>query len=85
VFAQKALNSAGNDGLLFGNPGQLGVQAVAVLAAMVYSGVMSFILLKIIGAVIPLRASAADESVGLDVANHGEEAYVQAGTTSGHH
>ena len=39
VFAQKALNSAGNDGLLFGNPGQLGVQAMAVVAAMVYSGV----------------------------------------------
>jgi len=85
VFAQKALNSAGNDGLLFGNPGQLGVQAAAVVAAMVYSGVMSFILLKIIGAVIPLRASASDESVGLDVCIHGEEAYVQAGTTSGAH
>jgi len=46
---------------------------------------MSFILLKIIGAVIPLRASASDESVGLDVCIHGEEAYVQAGTTSGAH
>ncbi len=77
VFAQKALNSAGNDGLLFGNPGQLGVQATAVVAAMVYSGVVSFILLKIIGAVIPLRATAADEGVGLDVTMHGEEAYVQ--------
>jgi Amt family ammonium transporter len=85
VFAQKALNSAGNDGLLFGNPGQLGVQATAVLAAMVYSGAMSFILLKIIGAIVPLRATSADESVGLDVSNHGEEAYVQAGTTSAAH
>jgi Amt family ammonium transporter len=85
VFAQKALNSAGNDGLLFGNPGQLGVQATAVVAAMVYSGVMSFILLKIIGAVIPLRATGADESVGLDVSNHGEEAYVQAGSAHSAH
>ena len=58
VFAQKALNSAGNDGLLFGNPGQLGVQAMAVVAAMVYSGAVSFILLKIIGVVVPLRASS---------------------------
>ena len=80
VFAQKALNSAGNDGLLFGNPGQLGVQAMAVVAAMVYSGAVSFILLKIIGAVVPLRANAADESVGLDLSVHGEEAYVQPGS-----
>ena len=80
VFAQKALNSAGNDGLLFGNPGQLGVQATAVVAAMVYSGAVSFILLKIIGAVVPLRATAADESVGLDLSVHGEEAYVQPGS-----
>jgi Amt family ammonium transporter len=80
VFAQKALNSAGNDGLLFGNPGQLGVQAMAVVAAMVYSGAVSFILLKIIGAVVPLRATAADESVGLDLSVHGEEAYVQPGS-----
>ena len=80
VFAQKALNSAGNDGLLFGNPGQLGVQAIAVVAAMVYSGAVSFILLKIIGAVVPLRATAADESIGLDLSVHGEEAYVQPGS-----
>ena len=85
VFAQKALNSAGNDGLLFGNPGQLGVQATAVLASIVYSGVVSFILLKIIGAVIPLRANAPDESVGLDVSMHGEEAYVQAGSAHAAH
>src|ERR687898_465930 len=61
VFADKALNAAGRDGLLFGNPGQLGIQAVAVAAALVYSGAVSFILLKIIGAIIPLRASASDE------------------------
>jgi Amt family ammonium transporter len=85
VFAQKALNAAGNDGLLFGNPGQLGVQALAVAASIVYSGVVSFILLKIIGAVIPLRANAPDESVGLDVSMHGEEAYVQAGSAHAAH
>ena len=78
VFAQKSLNGVA-DGLLFGNPGQLGTQAIAVLAAIVYSGVVSFILLKAIGAVIPLRANAADEGVGLDVSQHGEEAYVHAG------
>jgi Amt family ammonium transporter len=78
VFAQKSLNGLA-DGLLFGNPGQLGVQAAAVAAAIVYSGLVSFVLLKAIGAVIPLRAESADESIGLDVSQHGEEAYVPAG------
>ena len=77
VFANKALNGVG-DGLLFGNPGQLGVQAIAVLATMVYSGVMSFVLLKAIGLVIPLRAGLGEENAGLDVSLHGEEAYVHA-------
>ena len=83
VFAQKALNSAGNDGLLFGNPGQLVVQFTAVAAALIYSGVMSFILLKLIGLFLPLRANAADETTGMDLSQHGEEAYVHAGTTEG--
>jgi Amt family ammonium transporter len=80
VFAQKSLNGV-QDGLLFGNPGQLGIQATAVVATIVYSGAVTFVLLKIVGAIFPLRAAVADESVGLDVSQHGEEAYVQAGTT----
>jgi Amt family ammonium transporter len=78
VFAQKVLNSAGADGLLFGNPGQVGIQALAIATAIVYSGVMSFVLLKVIGLVMPLRPSRADEMVGLDVSQHGEEAYLHA-------
>jgi Amt family ammonium transporter len=74
VFANKALNGVA-DGLLFGNPGQVLVQATAILAAMVYSGLMSFVLLKIIGMVIPLRASADAENGGLDISLHGEDAY----------
>jgi Amt family ammonium transporter len=77
VFAQKALNGVA-DGLLFGNPGQLAVQALAVLAAIAYSGVMSFVLLKIVGLVFPLRADDSDEAEGLDMTQHGEEAYVHA-------
>jgi Amt family ammonium transporter len=62
------------------------VQALAVAAALVYSGGVSFILLKIIGAVVPLRANASDEGVGLDMCMHGEEAYVQTGgSMSTHH
>jgi len=75
VFADKALNGA-FDGALHGNPAQVGIQAVAVATAIVYSGVMSFILLKVISLFIPLRATAADEATGLDVTMHGEEAYL---------
>lgn len=78
VFANKALNGVA-DGLLFGNPGQLGIQVAAVVAAIVYSGVLSFALLKLIGLVIPLRATLEDENVGLDLSQHGEEAYVHTG------
>jgi Amt family ammonium transporter len=78
VFAQKSLNGIA-DGLLFGNPAQLGIQAIAVASAIVYSGVMSFALLKLVGLVFPLRADDASESSGLDTSLHGEEAYVHAG------
>ena len=75
VFADKALNGV-FDGALHGNPAQVGIQAVAVLTAAVYSGAMSFVLLKLISLFVPLRASTADESTGLDVTMHGEEAYL---------
>ena len=78
VFAQKALNGVA-DGLLFGNPGQVGIQIAAIAAAAAYSGVMSFVLLKLVGLVLPLTAGADDQSLGLDVAAHGEEAYVHGG------
>jgi Amt family ammonium transporter len=77
VFADKAINGV-QSGLLFGNPGQIGIQAAAILAAIVYSGVLSFVLLKVVGLIIPLRPSRADETVGLDVSMHGEEAYLHA-------
>jgi Amt family ammonium transporter len=77
VFAQKAMNGVA-DGALFGNPGQLVIQLTAVAASAAYSGVMSFVLLKVIGAVMPLRANASDEGTGMDVTQHGEEAYVHA-------
>jgi Amt family ammonium transporter len=67
------------DGALFGNPGQLVVQGTAILAAIAYSGVCSFVLLKLIGLVLPLRVDATDEAAGLDIAAHGEEAYMHVG------
>jgi Amt family ammonium transporter len=75
VFAEKALNGVA-DGLLFGNPAQLGIQAIAVIAAIAYSGIASFVLLKAIGLVIPLRADEEHEETGLDLTQHGEEAYM---------
>lgn len=75
VFADKALNGV-FDGALHGNPAQVGIQAAAVATAIVYSGVVSFILLKVISLFVPLRATAADEATGLDVTMHGEEAYL---------
>jgi Amt family ammonium transporter len=77
VFASKSLNGL-FDGALYGNPGQVGIQAMAVAAAAVYSGVATFILLKLIGLVMPLRASETEEDEGLDISQHGEEAYLHA-------
>ena len=78
VFAEKSLNGV-FDGLIAGNPGQVGIQAVAVLTAIVFSGGVTFILLKVIGLFIPLRATVSDEGTGLDVTMHGEEAYLHGG------
>jgi Amt family ammonium transporter len=77
VFADKALNGL-FDGALYGNPGQVGIQAAAVVTAIIYSGVVSFILLKVINLVLPIRAEAGDETTGLDLTQHGEEAYLHA-------
>jgi Amt family ammonium transporter len=77
VLAQKALNGVA-DGALFGNPRQLLIQGAAVLSAIVYSGVMSLVLLKVVSLVVPLRAGRDDEGLGMDVSQHGEEAYVHA-------
>ena len=78
VFAQKAWNGM-TDGLLFGNPGQFVTQVIAVAAAIVNSGVMTFVLLKIVGAMTPLLADHERQTLGMDLSEHGEEAYVHAG------
>src|SRR5499426_3107711 len=78
VFAEKALNGVA-DGALYGNPRQLLIQGAAILAALVYSGAMSFVLLKLVNVVIPIRATETDEVEGLDVTQHGEEAYIHDG------
>jgi ammonium transporter, Amt family len=76
VFAERAWNTT-VDGLLFGNAAQLGIQAAAVFAAVIYSGAATFVLLKLIGLVMPLRAASHEEGLGMDVSQHGEEAYAE--------
>ncbi len=75
LFAQFAWNGV-SDGLFYGNAAQLGDQALAALAAPVYAFVATFVLLKLIGLVMPLRATENQEAIGMDVVQHGEEAYV---------
>jgi Amt family ammonium transporter len=76
VFAMKALNPAAADGLLAGNPKQLGLQVVGVLAAGAYSAIVTWVLLKIIDKMVGLRPSKDDEREGLDHTQHGESGYV---------
>jgi Amt family ammonium transporter len=75
LFASKAVNPDGADGLFFGNPGQLGIQAVAVLATWVFAFVGTIILLKIVDAIMGLRVSEEEEQVGIDLSEHEENAY----------
>jgi len=65
----------GTDGLLHGNPRQLVIQFVGVAVTLVYSAAVTFGLLKLVGLVAPLRTGTRDEGLGLDIGEHGEEAY----------
>jgi ammonium transporter, Amt family len=73
-FAQVAWNGV-SDGWVYGNLSQLGDQALAAIVAPAYAFGMTFLLLKLIGLVMPLRGSEREEALGMDVTYHGEEAY----------
>ncbi len=75
VFATKAVNPAGNDGLLYGNPGLLLTQLIAVVVVAVYAATITFILLKVINLIVGIRVSPEEEARGLDSSQHGETAY----------
>jgi len=74
VFADPAINEAGK-GLLYGNPGQLWIQIVAVLATLAYSAVATLVIFLIIKFTVGLRVDTDDETIGLDETSHGERAY----------
>ena len=75
LFATTAINSAGADGLFFGNAALVGKQFIAVLASGVYSFVVTFILLKVLDWTMGLRVSQEEETEGLDLTQHGESGY----------
>lgn len=75
LFASKAINAAGADGVFFGNPSLLWTQFVAVVAVALYAFIVSFILLKLIDRTLGLRVSVEDEMEGLDLSQHGESGY----------
>lgn len=75
LFATKAVNPAGANGLFYGNPHQLLVQAAAIAIVWIFSVVMTFIIFKIVDFVIGTRVPSKEEMLGLDVSQHGEIAY----------
>ena len=75
LFASKAVNPAGNDGLFFGNPGQLWIQFVAVIATWILAIVGTVVILSILKAIMGLRVTNEEETIGLDLSQHNERAY----------
>lgn len=75
LFASKAVNPAGNDGLFFGNPGLFVIQLKAVLITVVYSFVVTFIIYKVVDVLLGARVNEKEELVGLDLSQHHERAY----------
>ncbi len=75
LFATKAINSAGNNGLFFGNPSLIGVQALSIVSVWVYSFVVTLIILKVLDWTMGLRVSEEHEITGLDTSQHGEAGY----------
>jgi Amt family ammonium transporter len=75
LFASKAVNPSGADGLFFGNPSQLFIQAVSVVASIAFSFVMALIILKVVDKLVGLRVADDEEEAGLDVSMHSETGY----------
>jgi len=75
IWASKAVNPNGANGMLHGNPAQLWIQVKAAVIVMVYSFVMSFILFKIVDMIVKLRVTEREESIGLDLTQHREAGY----------
>jgi len=79
LFASKAINDAGADGLFFGNPGQLWTQVIAVVSTIALAVALTWVILKVVDAMVGLRVSDEDEAAGLDLSQHSETAYALGG------
>jgi Amt family ammonium transporter len=75
LFASKAVNSLGNNGLFFGNPSLLWIQLLGAVTVWVYSFVISLLIFKFLDIILGLRVTAEEESNGLDLSQHGEKGY----------
>jgi len=75
LFASKAINPAGANGLLFGNPKQLGIQLIGVAVTTVYSLAATFVIFKVVNLIFGLRAGEDEERIGLDLTQHNEAGY----------
>jgi len=75
LFASRSVNPMGADGAFFGNPGQLLVQLIGVLATWALAAGMTFLILKVVAVFTPLRVTEEEEIAGLDLVLHGEVAY----------
>ena len=76
LFASKAVNAAGADGLFYGNPTQFVIQLATIGLVIVFAFGMTLLISKLIARFTPLRVSDNEEEVGLDISEHGERAYV---------
>jgi ammonium transporter, Amt family len=74
-FATTSINAAGNNGLLYGNPQLVLIQLLTTAVAIAFSAVMTFILFKIVDALVGMRVDARDENIGLDLTQHHETGY----------
>ncbi|MEI8175441.1 MAG: ammonium transporter [Candidatus Omnitrophota bacterium] len=75
LFASKAVNPAGADGLFFGNPAQFVIQLKAVLVTIVYAGILTFVIYKVVDLIVGVRVNEKEEFMGLDLTQHHERAY----------
>jgi len=75
LFATTAVNDAGKNGLFYGNPKQLLIQAIAIVAVATFAAAMTWGILKVIGVLVGLRVPEKEEVLGLDTTQHGEIAY----------
>ncbi|MBE2973575.1 ammonium transporter [Priestia megaterium] len=75
LFATTSVNDAGANGLFYGDPSLLWKQLMAIVATYLFVGIATFIIVKVVGLIVSLRATQEEETLGLDITLHGERAY----------